>query len=320
MKRLFYVILILLSVFSPGVGQVSAAPVPGVDVTYTSDADFDKGTLMNLSHVNVHDQLVLSDTTTPFPFIYIANSGRGTIVRIDIATGSILGEYYTAPSGMGRNPSRTTVDQFGNVWVSNRDENGVSGGRNKGSIVRVGLIIGGTRVNANGSLNSAGEYLKPPFKYNTCIDRNSDGLIRTSRAANNMLSWSNTGGADTNGGVSTASDECIINYTRVAATNTRTVAIDANNDVWVGGANTAHEKVSGLTGQPVPGTEFNLGCGGYGGLIDRNGVLWSARFGTGLLRFDTNTLTGVCLGNGNGDYGLAMDPNKIGRASCRVIV
>lgn len=293
----------------PAVGQLLAAPVAGIDVTYTSDADFDKGTLMNVNRDEVHQQLQLSTVTTPFPFVHIANSGRGTLVRLDVNTGTILGEYYTSPSGMGRNPSRTTVDQFGNVWVSNRDESGVSGGKNKGSIGRVGLVIGGTRSNADGTVNPSGQYLKAPFQYNTCSDRNQDGLIKTSRGSGNMLAWTNAGGVDSHGGVTTADDECIINYTRVVATNTRTVAIDANNDIWVGGANTAHEKVSGITGQPVAGSQFNLGCGGYGGLLDKNGVLWSARFGSGLLRFDTKTMTGACLGNGKGDYGLGVDPN-----------
>jgi streptogramin lyase len=286
-----------------------AAPVPGIDVTYTSDEDFSKGTLMNLNHDETHQQLQLSTITTPFPFVNIANSGRGTLVRIDVNTGTILGEYYTAPNGMGRNPSRTTVDQFGNVWVSNRDEAGTSGGQRKGSITRVGIITGGTRVNADGSTNPSGQYLRPPFQYNTCIDRNSDGLIKTSYGSGNILAWTNTGSVDTHGGVTTADDECIINYTRVVATGTRTVAIDANNDIWVGGDNTAHEKVNGITGQPVAGTQFNLGCGGYGGVLDKNGVLWSGRFGSGLLRFDTKTMTGACLGNGRGDYGLGVDPN-----------
>ena len=45
-----------------------------------------------------------------------------------------------------------------------------------------------------------------------------------------------------------------------------------------------------------------------GGFIDSYGVLWSARGGAGLLRYDTNTRTGRCMGNGQGDYGLGLDP------------
>jgi streptogramin lyase len=283
----------------------------GITKTYTLDAEFDEGTLLNVNHdAPNNDQLQLNSVTTPFPFVNIACSARGTIVRIDVNTGAILGEYQTAPDGMGMDPSRTTVDKFGNVWVSNRAEAGMSGGLPKGSLSRVALVIGGTRCDADGTPNPLGQYLKPPFFYNTAQDRDGDGLIKTSRGLGNILAWTNAGLADKDGGVSTAEDECIINYTRVVGTNTRTVAIDANNDVWVGGlGNEAHEKLSGVTGLPIPGTQFDLNCGGYGGLIDGNGVLWSARGGTGLLRYDTNTLSGVCNPGGYcGDYGLGIDP------------
>lgn len=290
-------------------GQAFAAPVPGTDVTYTLDADFDQGTLLNVNHDSPNaDQLQLNETTTPFPFVNIACSGRGTIVRIDVDTGVILGEYRTAPNGMGLDPSRTTVDQLGNVWVANRGESGFSGGQNRGSVTRVGVVVGGTRADADGTPNPSGQFLDPPFQYSTCVDRDGDGLIKTSTGLGNILSWGNAGGADSHGGVSTAEDECIINYTRVAGANTRTVAIDANNDVWVGGlGDLDHEKLDGATGLPVPGTQFNLGCGGYGGLVDGNGVLWSARGGGSLLRFDTGAFAGGCLG-GRGDYGLGIDP------------
>lgn len=291
------------------IGAVFSTQGAFANQTYTLDADFDSGNTVNLNHDPNHDQLQLNKVATPLPFVNIAASGRGTMVRIDVNTGTILGEYLTAPDGMGRNPSRTTVDQLGNVWVSNRDEGGFSGGQPKGSVARIGLIIGGTRADADGTINPVGQYLKPPFQYNTCLDRDSDGLIKTSSGLGNILPWTNTGGANTDGGVSTAGDECIINYTRVTGTYTRTVAIDANNNVWTGGiGDLDHEKISGITGLPIPGTQFNLGCGGYGGLVDKSNVLWSARMGAGLLRYDANTLSGICLGNGMGDYGLGIDP------------
>ncbi len=132
--------------------------------------------------------------------------------------------------------------------------------------------------------------------------------MRSANTSRNILGWPNTSGVDHDGGVETALDECIQFYVRVRGINTRTVAIDANNDAWIGGANNWHEKVDGETGQRVPGTAFSLGCGGYGGLIDGNGILWSARYGSGLLRYNTTTRTGVCLGNAHGDYGLGVDP------------
>jgi hypothetical protein len=277
---------------------------------FTLDADFDRGTLLNLNHDAPNgNQLQVNQAPAPFPFVNVAASARGTIVRIDVNTGVVLGEYLTAPDFMGRNPSRTTVDQLGNVWVSNRDEAGFSVDRAKGSVTRVGLVLGGTRVDGDGTPNPLGQYLAPPFQYSTCVDRDGDGLIRTSTGLGNILPWTNSAGFDSNGGVSTAADECIINYTRVAGTATRTVAVDGNNDIWVGGlGNLDHEKLSGVSGLPLPGTQFNLGCGGYGGLLDGDGVLWSARGGTGLLRFDTGAFTGGCFGSSLGDYGLGIDP------------
>ncbi len=283
--------------------------------TYTLDADFDQGIMVSVNHDSPNnDQLQLNLITEPFPFVNIACSARGTVVRIDVNTGAILGEYNSAPDRMGKNPSRTTVDQFGNVWVANRAEFGESpsgSGVSRGSITRIGLIIGGTRVDSGGNPDANGQYLAPPYDYNTCIDRDFDGLIKTSRGLGDYLPWDNAGGADTHGGVATAEDEAILNYTRVTGTGTRTIAIDANNDVWVGGySNQEHEKVDGITGLPVSGTQFNVGCGGYGGLIDGNGVLWSASSGLAggaLLRYDTTTNTWQCL-TGIGDYGLGIDP------------
>ena len=294
-----------------GLAMLCAAETAGaVTKTWTLNAEFDEGVLFNVNHTDVADQLQLNQTTRPFPFVNIACSQRGTIVRIDVNTGAILGEYFTAPNGMGRNPSRTTVDRFGNVWVSNRDEGGFSNGQPRGSIARIGLVIGGTRCLADGTPDPAGQYLKPPFDYSTVADRDGDGLIKTSFGLGNLLPWTNAGGVDTHGGVATADDEAIVNYTRITGTNARTVAIDANNDVWTGGlGDLDHEKVSGVTGLPIAGTQFNLGCGGYGGLVDGNNVLWSARGGGGLLRYDANTASGVCYGVSRGDYGLGVDPN-----------
>lgn len=315
----FFKLLIIASVAALPLSLRADLVSPSCDRTYTLDADFDQGTLLNLNHDPNHDQLQLNTTTTPFPFVNIACSGRGTAVRIDVNTGVVLGEYLTAPDLMGRDPSRTTVDKLGNVWVANRAEGGFSGGQNKGSITRIGLIIGGVRGNKNGdgsfTADPNGQYLQPPFAYSTVIDRDGDGLIKTSGGLGDILPWDNAGGVNSDGGVSTAEDELIINYTRVTGTGTRTVAVDSNNDVWTGGVGDLdHEKISGVTGLPIPGTQFNFGCGGYGGLIDGNGVLWSARI-NGLLRYDTTTPVPLgagydakCLDYTHGDYGLGIDP------------
>jgi len=280
----------------------------------TVDADF-AGNLVNLNHDDpAHNQLQLNKVTTPFPFINIACSGRGTIARVNTETGQVLGEYWTAPNGMGRNPSRTTVDLYGNVWCTNRDE----AGGNAGSVVKVGLVIGGTRgiKNPDGSFtpDPNGEYLKAPFQYNTCADRDADGLIHTSRGLGNILAWTNAGGADTWGGVSTAQDEAILLYVRLPdAINARHVSVDKDNNVWVGGypfAQSMFYKLDGQTGAILDSFDARrFGAGGYGGLIDKNGIVWSASISQNTtLRYDPATDTGMAIGLPS-PYGMGVDTN-----------
>ena len=294
-------------------GRSAMAQVPDNNVLYTTDADFDRGTLVSINHdAPNNNQLQLDSQTKPFPFINVAASGRGTVVRTNTETGEIVGEYRTAPDGRGLNPSRTTVDLFGNVWTANRDESGSIDGVLYGSTVKIGLIVGGTRVDEAGLPDADGGYLAPPFDYNTCVDRDVDGLIRTSKGLGDILDWTDLtdglGGAD--GIVEDAVDECILIYQRLPnAENARHVSVDADNNVWVGGypyAVRMFHKLAGDTGVILDTFDArNIGCGGYGGLIDGNGILWSV--GGALLRYDPVARTGFCIQQYG--YGLGIDTN-----------
>ena len=299
----------------------AAAPaqVTGTDVLYTDDADFDLGTLVSVNHDSpFNDRLQLDSPTEPFPFINVAASGRGTVVRINTETGEVVGEYRTAPEGRGLNPSRTTVDLFGNVWTANREEVAEIDGIPAGSAVKIGLIVGGMRVDETGVPNPSGDYLAPPFGYSTCVDRNGDGLIRTSGGLLDVLDWPDVtdgvGGAD--GLVEDAVDECTLIYQRLPdAEQARHVSVDADNNVWVGGYPfdlRYFYKLDGSTGAFLDSFDARaIGCGGYGGLIDGNGVLWSIGWGTeegALLRYDPATGEGSCV-NIFGGYGLGIDTN-----------
>lgn len=265
-------------------GEVVGAPPPppaaasgGRSRTYTLNGDFDEGAYNNVVH-KIADQLQLDDTTTPFNFMWVAVSTKGTIVKIDTETGKVLGEYRTAPAGQPQDPSRTTVDKSGNVWATNR------AGR---SVVHVGLA-----------------------ENHQCVDRNGNGRIDTSTGLGDVLPWDNAGAVDTSGGVKTAADECILHYTLVRSVGTRHVSVTRDNDVWVSGIGGRYfDLVDGDTGTIIR-QEPSVGFGGYGGLIDRNGVIWSAR---GMLRWDTaRPLTGPS-GGGNwtgynhDSYGLCID-------------
>lgn len=279
------------------VGFLSAGSSLAASFTFTSDADWATGVLTNTTgnpppntgngHVRLSDTIL-----TPFNHIWVALSGRGTAVRINTnhvdpdgrvtladsaaGNGAVFGEYRTAPQGRPANPSRTTVDQNGDVWVGNRDEG--SGGM--GSVSK--LSANPTGTTSTGIWNGANF---------------------------NVLAWSNAGNADTNGGTSTAVDSANLLYVRTAGTFARTIAVDANNDVWVGGyGDKEHQLYDGTTGA-AKSAVVNLGSNsGYGGLIDGNGVLWSAGWASSSLsRYDPATGIQTDHNVGGGSYGLAVD-------------
>lgn len=232
-------------------------PQPFTSRTYTLDAEFDEGELFNVTH-STPNQLQLDSTTRSLNFIWVAVSTKGTVVKINTETGAIIGEYFTSPAGQPKDPSRTTVDQNGNVWATNREGN---------SVVHIGLIENGQ-----------------------CVDRNSNGVIDTSTGFDDIRAWPNTGGANTNGGVTLAQDECIIHYTKVNSFGTRHVSVNKDNDIWVSGTSGQRfDLIDGKTGV-IKRSEPSVGYGGYGGLIDKAGVIWSAN---PMLRWDTSKpLTG----------------------------
>jgi len=259
-----------------GTATPTHTPTASAMRVYTANADFDEGRLINVVH-DPSDQLQLDSRARAFNFIWVAVSSKGTIVKIETETGRVLGEYRTAPEGQPTDPSRTTVDLNGNVWTANRAGN---------SAVHVGLA-----------------------ENNQCVDRNGNGRIDTSTGLGDVKRWPNGGGADTNGGVATAEDECLIHYVRVSSSGTRHISVTKENDVWVSGTgNRTFDLIDGRTGQ-IKRTEGPVGYGGYGGLIDRNGVIWSAR---PLLRWDTSKPLsgpngGNWLGYSHGSYGLCID-------------
>ena len=298
--------------------QGQGCPNPQVMEVYTTAAEFGEDEYPHNNFNNLSaggDQLAIPDSPEVFPYVWVACSARGTIVRIateahyswiherNVEPGEILGEYRTAPDGCGKNPSRTTVDFDGNAWCANRNDNFYGGGCEgpsfyMGSVVKIG----------SGWMHQ-------------WIDRNNNGLIDTSTGLDLVMDWDADADGDgvcSAGDIAGAQDELILLYEPVPPTGTRTIAVDRENNVWVGGSdNRWHVHLDGQTGQ----MDMDVGileapedpCGGYGGLVDCNGVLWSA---TGdldpawLLRHDptSQTPTTECI-LVERSYGLAVDLN-----------
>ncbi len=292
--RLVFAVALALAML-PGITGAGATPPVGNPATYTLDTHFSEGSLINVNYTDVADQLQMNSVPTAFDFIWVAASQRGTIVKIDTQTGTVLGEYLSSPETRGRNPSRTTVDANGNVWAGNRNEGGLIAGVPHGSVVQIGLEENGQ-----------------------CVDRNASGTIETSTGLGDVLAWPDiTDGVGSTDGaahvalVQDAVDECILVYQRVPdADAVRHVSVDANNDVWVGGYPFTQRSFHKLDGTGAILASFDArtyGCGGYGGLVDGNGILWSASISQNhLLRYDPGANTGGCIAVSQ-SYGLGID-------------
>jgi hypothetical protein len=220
-------------------------------IEYTLDADFDKGSLVNVNYKDVHNQLQLNGKPTPFNFVWAGCLTRGTIVKVDTINGTVLGEYRSAPDNVVPGPQRAAVDQDGSVWwanwgFSNWDNPGPNG---LGTIVHIGLK-----------------------ENNQCEDRNKNGVIDTSTGLGDIRPWPSAMAAD-------AKDECIVHHTEVNSLPGH-VSIDKDNNVWVGGRQTQNFDLIKGGRWDVPGSgtiirsEPSVGFGGFSGLMDKNGTIW----------------------------------------------
>lgn len=291
--------------------------------TWTSDSDFDDGTLINVNYAT-SGQLKRNTraTTAPLPSMWVAADKDFIVYRISTTSGTVVGAYHSSPSTAGTTSypdthcDRSVVDLDGSAWIANPQ----SEPTNMGSVVKVGVVIGGTRVNADGAANATGGYLKPPFIYCNCEDRDGDGMIRTSRGSTDaiggmdILKWEDWDGANTDGGISRAEDECILRFIRTTPRTVESVAVDADNNLWVGGSDANHrfEKLDGFSGSSLFLTS-NLALGGFGSLVNC-GTLWSVSNGASsgaLLRLNVSTgaqiTPNLAAAAGNTSYAMTLD-------------
>lgn len=299
----------------------------GATRTYTLDADFDEGALSGVNHDAPNgNQLQLSESTSTEPFMYVAHTSDGILLKIDTTTGAQVARYHTtrnadcpmcplSPSQWY--PSRTAVDFNGDVWVANRAFNV------QGSITKIANNVG------------------------DCIDRNNNGTIETSKDADNdgaveLIPGEFYGQAD----------ECIIKSIPVAGVNhlLRALAIDGDGDLWVGTFQNGHSayEVDGVThtvkrviplsspaygfvvrgnflyhaslGNAVERIDISAGANlagppgrvvlgpipNYGIAVDTNGIAWFGDYNSGVRRCDFTAATCAAIA-GDSHYGVAVD-------------
>ncbi len=234
-RRGITVVIVGLFTFSMYGARTEGQPCsdPTAVVAYTTTADFNSEAPPGEQYENywfeqpirnntvgVDNELRIGSATTPpkptaFPYIWVACSRRGTVVCIatanhhspihgNVTQGQIIGEYWTAPQlpddeWWKPNPSRTTVDFDGSVWVANRDN---INNETMGHVVKIGNGLG--------------------FQW---IDRDGDGEIDTSTGLGNILDWPNCDKNFSADDIAQAKDELILLYEPVPATGPENLGV-----------------------------------------------------------------------------------------------
>lgn len=185
-------------------------------------------------------------------FIWISNTGEGTISKVDTRTFEEVARYISGPDGQSNDPSRTSVNTFGDVFVGNRS------GRSL------------TKISGRGE---------------ECEDSNGDGVVTTSTSGTDVLPW----GQDDcvlwntrlpNGGIIRA----------VAAQDTRTNDDTSRPAVWAGGWDGVVYKLDSDRGDILVETPSPVQT--YGFALDGKGNLWISGWSNGAIgRVDTNKCT-----------------------------
>ncbi len=200
----------------------------------------------NSEGVRVDDELgglILDSASVNTNLIWVANTGEGSVSRIDIRTYEELGRYAT-----GSDPSRTSVNTLGDVYVGNRG----------------GMSL--TKISALGE---------------RCPDTNDDGVVTTS-SGHDVLPF----GQDDCMLWRTELPGCGV-IRAVAAQDVYGPDGTMHPYVWVGGWNGCVWKLDGETGEILINATTSP-VQTYGFALDADGNLWIEHPGGGLGRLDTN--------------------------------
>jgi streptogramin lyase len=267
---------------------------------FTVDADFDSGTLNNVAHSPIANQLILGRTpVSKTNIVWSTNYRYGYVVRLDTLTGKQTGRFDSAlvsingqPTGArpaqeycdfgsnGNCPGRVAVDTNGDVWIVNR------------------------------AFGHQGTFSKFSGDIAHCIDRNNNGVIDTSHDVNG------DGVIDVNpaaGEYFGQNDECILTTIAVGPGNQypRGVAVDKYGKIWVSTFNDGkvyrynpNEPVALEASVTVGGNPYSLASGGDYVFISKSGGPTT--------RVHITTLAVSSVNNGcagQGTYGVVADPN-----------
>ncbi len=189
-----------------------------------------------------------SDTDTTgkevLSYIWIANTGEGTLSKVDTVSAVEVARYWTCPLTSGCDPSRTSVNMHGDMVVTNREPGG-----------------------------GPSSVTKFAAEEEDCDDRNNSGTIETSADPSDILPWGDDECMLWNTPIGGATG---------SETGARATAWDGQEDkdtglgghVFIGTTKSDMKvyKIDGDTGDILDSNSIPVEA--YGGVADGQGSLW----------------------------------------------
>ncbi|GAB3038641.1 hypothetical protein [Bowmanella dokdonensis] len=272
---------------------------------YTTDSDFDLGTLNSVNHdAPNNNQIQLNVIGDTFPVLWVANAGEDTMSRIDTdgagGSGCEEARYLTAfgdPNTLanhgafsGPAPSRTAVDTEGNVYVANRH---FSGGR-RPELLKI-AVEGGVDRNGNGVIDTSSDAnndcMITPDEMLPVIDDNNDGITQISEFRDERVIWISEYGDPGDLG--------------------RSLCLGTDGSLWAGTYSGREYFRFDQNGNILAGPISTSGATNYGCAVDSDGTLWGATLASTLVELDTSSNSWTQNINGQSNYGIGLGNNRV---------
>ncbi|MBI5733520.1 MAG: putative Ig domain-containing protein, partial [Candidatus Kerfeldbacteria bacterium] len=285
-------------------GQASAAFKLISQPLYNSQYDWNLGSKANTVYNDATGQLRINTAQIKTPYLWVANSGDNTVVRIDTQNYSRVG-----PFGVGVNPSRTAVDINDNVWVANRNSGNITKLNREGVHLKTCPTGGGPRGVA---IDGQGNVWVANNSNNNVVKISGDDTSCDILAAVDVQGGPYGAAVDGSGhvwivnrGAGSVSKIDITNNTVQhfgGVSGPYGIGIDQQDNVWVASwEGQSIYKINGQTG----GIIFNkpLGMNARGVAVDAYGNVWvSHSYNDKVTKLDTN---------GNILFTAPSDPNSV---------
>jgi hypothetical protein len=247
-----------------------------MDADTDADTDTDSDTDTDTGTDTGSDTDTGTDPLVEFSYIWIANTGEGTVSKVDTVSATEVGRYVTGPDDYN-DPSRTSVNLHGDMVVTNRDP-----------------------------MTAPSSVTKFIANIDECYDKNDNDVIDTSTGGSDVklwgedecMMWRTELGGSSSGARATAWD------------GQEDPETGLGGHVWIGTCSwiSYDQKVYKLDGEWGDIEEeiwAPVGCA-YGGAMDGNGGFWIYDSNQALARVDTETLE-VTTHSISCGYGISVD-------------